>query len=379
MIWIALKMLTGNTFKYLAIVMGITFSAFLIAQQASIFCGLMLMTTSQILDINGADVWVMDRNVQYIDDLKPMSDSELFRVRGVPGVDWAVRLYRGITRARLADGNYQQIIMIGLDDATLVGAPHILLHGNLTDLRMPDAVIMDDAGYKLLWPDDKDYQLGKTFEMNDRRAVLVGVCVSRRTFTTFPIVYTRYSQATLFVPQERKVLSFVLANSEDHLPVEDLCRRIEDGTGLQALTRDQFFWKTITHYMTKTGIPINFGMTVILGFLVGTAVSGMTFYLFTVENIKQFGALKAMGLGNLRLMGMILFQAALVGFVGYGLGMGMAALFGTLAKGSTHLAFFMPWHVLVGTGAAVVLIVMLSSVLSLWRVLVLEPAVVFQG
>ena len=93
------------------------------AQQASIFCGLMRNTTSQIRDIDGADIWVMDPNVQFVDDIKPLSDNDLYRVRGVPGVDWAVRLYKGLARARFDDGNFQQMILLGLDDATLVGAP----------------------------------------------------------------------------------------------------------------------------------------------------------------------------------------------------------------------------------------------------------------
>ena len=95
MSWIALKMLTGNRGKYLGIILGIAFASLLIAQQASIFCGLMLQTSGQIRDIQGADIWVMDPNVQFSDDIKPLSENDLYRVRGVPGVSWAVRLYKG--------------------------------------------------------------------------------------------------------------------------------------------------------------------------------------------------------------------------------------------------------------------------------------------
>lgn len=378
MTWIAWKMLTGNQGKYLGIILGIAFASLLIAQQSSIFCGLMRLTISQIKDLEGADIWVMDPNVQFIDDIKPLTENDLYRVRGVSGVQWAVRLYKGITRARMADGNFQQIILLGLDDATMVGAPREIIAGDLADLRRPDALIMDEAGYKQLWPNEP-FELGKTFEMNDHRAVLVGVCKARHTFQTFPIVYTRYSQAVGFVPAERKVLSFILAEPEPGLASAEVCRRIAAQTGLQAQTREDFSWKTIWYFMIKTGIPINFGITVLLGFIVGTAIAGQTFYLFTLENLKQFGALKAMGAGNLRLMGMILFQAIVVGLIGYGLGVGGAALFGHLTRGASKLAFFMPWQVLVGTGAAVTLIAMLSCLLSMRRVFVLEPAVVFQG
>lgn len=378
MTWVAFKMLTGNPGKYLSIILGIAFSSLLIAQQASIFCGLMRLTASQIRDVRGADIWVMDPNVQFIDDLKPMSDNELYRVRGVPGVRWAVRFYKGLTRGRLPDGNYQQMILLGLDDATLVGTPQEIISGQLSDLRKPDAVFMDERGVKQLWPDDP-FRLGRVFEMNDRRAVLVGICRASQTFQTFPVVYTRYSQAVQFIPRERKVLTFVLAQNEPDVPAEEVCRRIKQQTGLQALTREDFIWATINYYLRRTGIPINFGITVLLGFVVGLAIAGQTFYLFTVENLRQFGTLKAIGLSNARILLMILSQATVVGVIGYFIGVGFAGSFGFFAKNVSRLAFFMPWQVPAITGIAVLLIVILSSVISIWRVLILEPAVVFKG
>ncbi len=378
MTWIAWKMLTGNKGKYVGIILGIAFASLLIAQQSSIFCGLMLLTTSQIKDLQGADIWVMAPRVQFIDDIKPLSENDLYRVRGVPGVQWAVRLYKGLTRARLETGSFQQVILLGLDDATLVGAPPRIVAGSLADLRRPDAVIMDENGYHQIWPNEP-YRLGRTFEMNDRRAVLVGVCKARRSFQTYPIVYTRYSEAVLFSPRERKVLSFVLVQGKPGADPAEVCRRIHLRTGLQAQTREEFAWTTILHYMRKTGIPMNFGITVLLGFIVGAAIAAQTFYLFTIENLKQFGVLKAMGAGNPRLVAMILFQAMVVAVIGYGLGIGAAAAFGHVCRESARLAFFMPWQVMVGTGFAVVLIAASASLLSLRRVLRLEPAVVFQS
>jgi putative ABC transport system permease protein len=377
--WIAFKMLTGNKGKYLGIILGIAFATLLIAQQASIFCGLMLQTSGQIRDIQGADVWVMDPNVQFIDDVKPLSDSDLYRVRGVEGVAWAVPLYKGLTRSRLADGNFQQTILIGLDDATFVGAPPQMVLGSIFDLRKPDAVIMDLEGYNLLWPGEEP-RVGKRFEMNDKEAEIVGVCKSSRTFQTFPVVYTRYSQALEFVPPERKVLSFVLADVIAGQDVGEVCRRIEKQTGMRAVTGPQFEWITMDYFMKKTGIPFNFGITVALGFIVGTAIAAQTFYLFTIENIKQYGALKAMGAGNVSLLTMIMLQALLVSFIGFGLGMGAATWFGMIATApGSRLAYYMPWEVFVGVALAVAAISLLSSLLSMQRVMVVEPAVVFQG
>jgi len=378
MLWIAWKMLIGNRAKYLGIVFGVAFAALLIAQQSSIFCGLMSLTVSQILDIEGAGIWVMDPKVKFVDDVKPMADTHLYRVRGVPGVDWAVRLYKGIARARLEGGDYEQVILLGLDDATFVGAPLTMVEGSVDDLRVPDAVIMDVVGYGRLWPGEP-FRSGRTIEMNDRRAVIVGLAKARKTFQSFPVVYTRYSQAIRFAPPERKVLSFVLAEPAPGVAAAELAGRISAQTGLQALSRDDFLAKTIRYYLLNTGIPINFGITVGLGFLVGTAIAGQTFYLFIVENLRQFGALKAMGTGNGTILLMVLAQALHVGLVGLGVGVGLAALFGWSTRSFSKLSFYMPWQVLVITSVAVFLIVLLASLLSIRRVFVVDPAIVFRG
>jgi len=380
--WVALRMLTGDRAKYIGIVFGVTFAALLMAQQSSIFCGLMRNTTSQIRDIEGADLWVMDPNVQFIDDVKPMSENKLLQVRGVPGVKWAVRLYKGLGRARLADGNFQQVILIGLDDATLVGAPRPdrIVSGDLGDLRQPNAVFMDEFGWRYLYGSEP-FKPGKTLEMNDSRAVIVGLCKCNPTFQTFPVLYCTYSQAVQFVPQERKTLTFILAKAEDGLAPVELCARIRDRTELRAETNDQFFWTTIDYYMKRTGIPINFGITVALGFFVGCAIAGQTFYLFTIENLKQFGSLKAMGVSNARLIRMILLQGLVVGVIGYGLGVGGAALFGFVferAVTTAPPAFYFGWQILVLTAGAVVAIIVLASLISLKRVLLLEAGVVFR-
>jgi putative ABC transport system permease protein len=377
--WIALKMLTGDRSKYYGLVFGVTFATLLMAQQTSIFMGIMKRTASQILDVRDADIWVMDNKVRYVDEVPGLPDTALERVRGVAGVQWAVKMYKGQVRARLTDGNFRAVILFGLDDTSLVGAPQEMIAGQVSDLRQPDAVIIDKAGYEYLWPDEP-YRLGRTFEMNDHRAVLVGVCTASPPFTTLPVIYTRYSQTTWYVPRERDTMSFVMAKPKPGVTPSEACRQIEKQTGLMALTQNQFFWKNIGYFLSSTGIPVNFGITISLGFIIGVAIAGQTFYLFTIENLKQFGALKAMGLSNRRIVGMILLQALVVGLMGYALGLGLAALFFESTSHITALAgLHLYWQVMVGSGVAVLLIIVLASLLSIRRVLVLEPAVVFRG
>lgn len=203
-------------------------------------------------------------------------------------------------------------MLFGLDDTTLVGAPAEMIQGALSDLRRPDAVIVDKAGYEYMWP-GQPLQIGKVFKLNDRRAYLAGICKASAPFTTLPVMYARYSTVRGFVPGQRTLMDYILVEPRSEEDPDQVCRAIRDQTGLAAYTKDQFFWKTIRYFLSTTGIPVNFGITITLGFLVGAAITGQTFYLFTLENLRQFGALKAMGVTNGRILGMVLLQAAVVG------------------------------------------------------------------
>lgn len=383
---IALKMLMGDRGKYLGIVMGLTFASLIMTQQPAIFVGLMSRTFSFISDLGLPDIWVMDKKVQFVDDIKPLQDTELYRVRGITGVEWAMPLYKGLLKARLADGTFQTCNVVGLDDATLIGGPPIMLEGKLEDLRRSDGVIVDKDGARdklgkpSINPGGKPVPLkvGDSLELNDHRAIVVGIAKVTRTFQSQPVVYTTYSRAKSYAPRERKLLSFVLVKAKKGENLNELARSISERTGLAAYTRDNFKTLTYQYFMKNTGIPINFGISVVLGFIVGAAIAGQTFYNFTLENLRQFGVLKAMGTSNWTLLRMILLQAVLVGSLGYGLGVGLTALFG-FAMRNTILAFKFPWQLLVFSGAGVSLICVFAALISIRKVILLEPAIVFKG
>lgn len=377
--FVALQMLTGDRAKYFGLIFAIAFSTFLMSHQSSIFCGIMNRTTSQIQDVRDASIWVMDPKTQYVDEVKALSDDKLYRVRGVEGVEWAVPLFKGLPRVRARDGNFRNGILLGVDDATLVGAPRRMAVGSIEALREPDAIIIDRAGYEFFFP-GQPLHVGATMEMNDRRVRIAGICDSSAPFQNVPVFYARYSNAITYVGRERNLLSYVLAKPKPGVSAGELCRRIRAATGLDAITADDFGWRTIWYYFKHTGIPLNFGITVMIALVVGTVVAGQTFYIFTLENLKQFGALKAIGVTNSRITGMILLQALLVGAIGYSFGIAMTAGFFESTKNITDLrGFFLPWQIAAGTAAAVMLIVTLASLISVRRVVVLEPAAVFRG
>lgn len=378
MSWIALRMLTGDRVKFIGLIFGVAFSTLLITQQLSIFVNLLLRGASAVNEVSTANIWVMDPSGRTPDVTLPMPSTDLQRVRGVPGVAWAAPMIRSGANVRTPEGDLEPVSVIGLDDASLIGLPRTMLKGNREALYDPDAVFIDDVGSRKLF--GKAEAVGIRLELNDQRAIIRGVVDATPTFTSTVILYTRYSNALNYLPGTRNRLSFILARA---VPGQDplvVAQRIEAATGLRARTNKQFARDGIDYIIQNTGIPINFGITVALGFIVGVAIVGLTFSLFIRDNIKQFGALKAIGVTNMKIRGMVAVQAGMVGLIGYGLGLFLATMFVVSgARGSdTFKGFYVPWQIPLITAGVVIVMIMLTGLIALRAVLKTEPAEVFR-
>jgi putative ABC transport system permease protein len=379
MLDLALKMLLGDRAKYIMLISGLTFASLLMTEQSSIFCGIMQWSGST-LDNVAAPIWVVDPAVEQVNDTDALRDTDINRVRSVEGVAWAAPFYSGILRARLTDGSFKFIQLLGIDATTFAGAPQEITKGKLEDLRLPNTVILDEYGVqKLSRNPARPIGLGDVFEINDHEARIVGVCKTRMSFSGNPYVFTTYDRAVQYAPGTRKMLSCVLAAPQPGESAATVARRITEATGLKAYTKREFFWVTIWWYIKNTGIPVAFGATVVLGFVVGLAISSQTFYSFVLENLRHLGALKAMGASDGTLARMIMLQTLTVGLIGYGCGVGLATLFGLAVLKKGMPPFFMPWQLPVATLAAILFICWLAASLGIRKIRQLEPAVVFRG
>ena len=389
MLRLALKMLFGDTAKYLMLILGIFFATFLIAQQSAVFCGLMNWTTATLKNVP-APIWVVEEKVEQVNETNPMRDTDVARVRSVDSVAWAMPLYSGIQRVRLEDGKFKIIQLIGIDPATLAGAPAKMLQGRLEDLRLPNTVIIDDLAIRRLAKNPADpkthIKVGDIFEINDMEARVVGICEAMTSFTGGPYVWTTYERALQYTPPSRKMLSAVIAAPKPGISEEQVVEDIRRTTGLRAFVNkgfdqspNDFGTSTIWWYVRNTGIPISFGTTVLVGFIVGIAISCQTFYAFVLENIRHLGALKAMGASNTKLCLMLIVQAFTVGFVGFGCGLLLTAVFGHFAIQNEQPPFYMSWHIPAFALAVILLICTLAALMGIWRVSRFEPAMVFRA
>jgi putative ABC transport system permease protein len=239
MYYIAFRMLVGDRSKFLGIILGLSFASLIMTQQPGVFTGIMTRAYSFITDVALPDIWVMDPTVQYIDDVKPMPSTNLYRVASVEGVAWAKPLFKGTIQVRLKTGTFQTCNLIGLDDVTLIGGPAVMLKGSLQDLRQADSIIVNQEGAtdKLANPPlqpggpKRPLRVGQSLELNDHRATVVGIADTTRTFQSQPVIFTTYSRATTYVPQQRNLLSYILVKAKEGENLDLLCSRISRVTG----------------------------------------------------------------------------------------------------------------------------------------------------
>jgi putative ABC transport system permease protein len=379
MIMIALKILIGNKASFIGVIFGIFLATLLISQQSAIFLGLLSRSYRMVTDIPSPNIWIMDPATESDDRVRGMAEGNLDIVRSVPNVEWAVPLNVVYIPVTTQTGIFQIGQLYGVDDATLIGAPANMIEGQIRDLHQEGGIIVDvysaNGVLAKTLPDGSKVPLkiGQEIEINNHRAVVVGICKITQGFYPQPIIFTSCSNFRRFNSFAINYLGFIIAKSSPGADVQEVRHRMNSYPGILALTTEQFKLKIIQTFL-KTGILINFGLSVALGFIVGFSIAGQIFYMITLENLMYYALIKAIGGTKRMILQMIIIQAIIVGLIGFFLGIGATILWGMAIKDTT-LAFLFPWQLLVFTGVIVLIICVCTAALSIRKVFRVDPKV----
>jgi len=388
---VAIEMLMHDRTKYLGLFTGIGFTAFLVSFAMSYFAGFMTRGFALVSENPTATVWVMDRAVNSTEATINMSDASLGLVRGVKGVNYATALYLGDVTARFPNGHFQTFQIIGVDDASLSGAPK---PANL--LRLPQSIIVDSGGtsgklqtpilQKDKWSYDgphlnvptRKLQFGDTLLINGKRVIVARVSKTIPRFPPRPLIYTTQSNFKRLIPGEKRYITFIMVRGKKGISPKTLAQRISKETGLKAITSEAFKKETVLWFLINSEDVGDMLNMVILAMLVGFGVTGVMLYMFTYENIKQYAVLKAMGASNRQLANMVFTQAFIGVIVGSGIGIGFSALLGQ-AVSSADFPFRMMWFAPFLGFLGVLIVSITAAMISVRPVLKMEPAIVFSG
>jgi putative ABC transport system permease protein len=335
------------------------------------------MTGAQIRDVSEAQFWVMEPDTECFDQVKPVPANALYQVRGTEGVLWAVPLMKFDGYARTESGKLSVVTMMGVDDASLVGLPPRILEGNADAVRERGTVMVDPGGARLLFPNEKEI-LGKRIRIGSESLRVVALSDASAPFTGFPILHMTRNTALTLRQAEQRDTTFIVGALKPSADMAALERSLKERFGLKALTSDGFM-KSSEAYYAAQGIPMLFGLTIVIGLVVGTVITGQTFMMFIKENSRHLAVLKVVGVTARQFASMLAAQASIVVFLGSCFGTALAAGTSELARGQPFLrGVFLPGWVAVVTCVVLAVVTGFAVMMSFRKIQQLEPAAVFR-
>lgn len=374
MITASFKMLIGNRAAFIGMIFGIFLAILLISQQSAIYLGLISRSYRIVTNIPSPDIWVIDPATKGEDLIRSMPNDYLQYVRSAANIEWAVPVNYMLLPLKTVSGKYQVAEVYGIDDQTLIGMPQ-LLQGHVEDLYRDGAVVIDSNSAENLLakttPDGKKIPLkiGDELEINGLRAVIVGIGKIIPGFFPQPIIFATHTQVQRFSGSSR--IQYIAAKARKGADINQILKEINSNPNVLGLTKKQLESRIANHFL-KTGILINYGISVLLGMIIGFSIAGQIFYIMTIQSLGYYALIKALGGTEKMLLKMILFQALVVGTIGYVLGTGVTLLWGFAIKNTT-LTFEFPGALLLFTGLVAVFICAFIAFLSIKKVFKADP------
>lgn len=371
---LALRNLLHDRIRFVVTLTGIVFSVVLSAIQLGLFVGF-TRATSDVIRHSGADVWVMSRGVGNLENGVENPEVRAYQVQAVDGVATVQSHLVAFGNWKRPDGAQEGCLLIGLELGGVMGQPWNLVAGSLADLARPDAVIVDE-----LYRDKLGVtHLGQVLEIRGHRVRVVGFTRGIRTFTTAPPVFTSVERAQDYAGLRSDQAMYLLVKGTPGVDPEALAARIEATVpDVTALSTTAWSQKQQDYWMFGTGAGITVLIAAGLGLLVGVVVVAQTIYAATVDHIREYGTLKAMGATNGYIYRVIIRQATISGLIGYAIAIAIATVVsrGSLA-GTT--AIIIPAPLAVGLFALTMGMCIGASMVSINKVTRIDPAMVFKG
>jgi len=353
---------------------GIVFSVVLIVVQLGLFLGF-ATATSNLIDHSGADLWITSKNVPYVEQGVAFSERKLNQTRAVPGVADAQKIIARWTQWKRHDGGEESVQVVGLNVDDILERPWNLVEGHVEDLKSPDAIILDELYKQKLGVT----RVGEVFEIGGHRARVAGFTRGIRSFTTSPYVFTTFKNAQSYTGMREDQTLFILVKVAPGAKIDDVRRGIlAPVKDVEVYTTAQFSQMTTFYWMFTTGAGVAVLIAAVLGLVVGFVVVAQTIYATTMDHIREYGTLKAMGAPNGYVYKVIMKQAAISAVIGYGLGM-IVSVFVVQVSQEGGAAILMPMPMAVGMFFVTLVMCVGAALVSINKVTRIDPAMVFKG
>jgi putative ABC transport system permease protein len=374
MFTLAWKNLFHDTTRLMVTLVGIVFALVLIVVQFGLFLGF-LDTSANVVEKSGADLWVSAPGIPHVNGGSPLKESKRWQALSVKGVERADPYALFFVNWKLASGATEAVQIAGFDLEGKMGGPWNLTAGSIEDLRGEDTVIVDELYSKKLGVT----HLGQTVEINGRRARVAGFTKGIRSFTTSPYVFTSFKNAQNYVPLAEDETIFLLVRTSRGADAGRVQEALAAKLASEEVMTNEAMWKkTRNYWVFSTGAGVTTLMGAVLGLIVGVVVVAQTIYAATVDHIREFGTLKAMGAANSKIYQVILTQAGMSGLMGYTLAILIGWFVSRQSEGG-NAPIALPPEVAAGLLALALMMCMGASIISIRKATTIDPAMVFRG
>lgn len=374
MFTLAIKNLMHDRVRLAITLIGITFSVALVLLQVGMFFG-MTSNSSTIIDHTEGDLWIMARNSQNFDMIHAIPEYLVTAVRSVEGVEWAENLILTWGFIRLQNGGTEQVEIIGFHPDRPVGRPWNVVEGNLQDLKAGDAIFVDQSAFTRLGP----IQVGEYRELVKKKVRVVGITRGIMSFTTAPYFFTTFETAQRILPQQLAgKTTYVVIKVRNGYSTESVRAELEKRfRNYDVKAREDWAHKTRNYWTWQTGIGAGFFGNALMGFIVGLVIVSQTIYSATMEHIREYGTLKAIGAKNMHVYSVILQQAGIAAVAGFTLAIIIQRLVLLFKPITVQIAS--PPSLYLGTFLLTLIMCGLAALVSVRRVANIDPVEVFKA
>lgn len=378
MLWLAFRILFQERGRLVITLVGIVFSSVLTLIEVGIYLGMMGNATGVVRHTDG-DIWVVSQNVPNFDFSQPFPAYRINRIRALEEVLWAEKIHVWFAFMKLADGRREQAQIIGFNPDTGIGGPWAMASGSASDIKGGSYIIMDQSSRQRLG----ELALGSTWEINffeEQSFKLVALSRDAVSFTTIPMVFTSYNiiDKGLMGTDFEGQTSFIVVKLKDPSstgPVVEKLRAVLPDNDVY--TKGEFIRRTIDYWTIQTGMGMAFFLTAVLAVLIGGAIVGQTIYAGTIEHLRDYGTLKAMGAHNSDVNLVILTQAAVSAVLGFTAG-AVVTVIARPGIESAGVAMQLPPLLFVVVFWIVMATCLAAAYISVRKVKTLDPVMVFR-
>jgi putative ABC transport system permease protein len=358
--------------KMMGTLVGVVFAVLLSNQQAGTFLGLLKKNT-MFIDSAGADVWILPPNTETLAPGKYIDEAISRQARGIEGVAWAEPLLFGGGQIAIPGGSAEALTIVGTKLPGLRGGPWNMVAGSPEALAAPDTMIFEDGVRDTLG----GLNLGSVREVNGRNVQAGGFTWGLLPFGP-AYAFAEYDLARVLLHVDADRANFVLVGVQGGHDVAQVRAALADRfPDVKVVTAPDFARSTVRYLLVRSALGVTFGTSTFFGLVVGFVIVALTTFSAVIDNIREFGTLKAIGATNFDLAKLLLAQSVAYALLGSLVGLTLVT---RVADGirSPKLAVILTPELAVGTTIVMLILCTLASSFALVRLRKLEPAMVFR-